>query len=219
MKPILIVDDEVAIAQLIAMTLARMGYTCQMAFDGLKAAELLEKNEYDLVLLDIMLPGADGYELIDFIRPTGIPVIFISAKTTVADRVKGLHLGACDYIVKPFAPEELLARVENVLRLSGRGQALLQAGDVTVDVGTRQVKKAGQEVALTPTEYHLLLVLLHNKNIALYRDTLYERVWRRDAELDTRTLDIHIHRLRKKLGWQQMIRTIPRVGYRLEETS
>ena len=219
MKPILIVDDEVAIAQLIAMTLARMGYTCQMAFDGLKAAELLEKNEYDLVLLDIMLPGADGYELIDFIRPTGIPVIFISAKTTVADRVKGLHLGACDYIVKPFAPEELLARVENVLRLSGRGQALLQAGDVTVDVGTRQVKKAGHEVALTPTEYHLLLVLLHNKNIALYRDTLYERVWGRDAELDTRTLDIHIHRLRKKLGWQQMIRTIPRVGYRLEETS
>ena len=219
MKPILIVDDEVAIAQLIAMTLARMGYTCQMAFDGLKAAELLEKNEYDLVLLDIMLPGADGYELIDFIRPTGIPVIFISAKTTVADRVKGLHLGACDYIVEPFAPEELLARVENVLRLSGRGQALLQAGDVTVDVGTRQVKKAGQEVALTPTEYHLLLVLLHNKNIALYRDTLYERVWGRDAELDTRTLDIHIHRLRKKLGWQQMIRTIPRVGYRLEETS
>ena len=219
MKPILIVDDEVAIAQLIAMTLARMGYTCQMAFDGLKAAELLEKNEYDLVLLDIMLPGADGYELIDFIRPTGIPVIFISAKTTVADRVKGLHLGACDYIVKPFAPEELLARVENVLRLSGRGQALLQAGDVTVDVGTRQVKKAGQEVALTPTEYHLLLVLLHNKNIALYRDTLYERVWGRDAELDTRTLDIHIHRLRKKLGWQQMIRTIPRGGYRLEETS
>lgn len=219
MKPILIVDDEVAIAQLIAMTLARMGYTCQMAFDGLKAAELLEKNEYDLVLLDIMLPGADGYELIDFIRPTGIPVIFISAKTTVADRVKGLHLGACDYIVKPFAPEELLARVENVLRLSGRGQALLQAGDVTVDVGTRQVKKAGQEVALTPTEYHLLLVLLHNKNIALYRDTLYERVWGRDAELDTRTLDIHIHRLRKKLGWQQIIRTIPRVGYRLEETS
>lgn len=219
MKPILIVDDEAAIAQLIAMTLARMGYTCQMAFDGLKAAELLEKNEYDLVLLDIMLSGADGYELIDFIRPTGIPVIFISAKTTVADRVKGLHLGACDYIVKPFAPEELLARVENVLRLSGRGQALLKAGDVTVDVATRQVKKAGQEVALTPTEYHLLLVLLHNKNIALYRDTLYERVWGRDAELDTRTLDIHIHRLRKKLGWQHMIRTIPRVGYRLEETS
>lgn len=218
MKPILIVDDEVAIAQLIAMTLARMGYTCQMAFDGLKAAELLEKNEYDLVLLDIMLPGADGYELIDFIRPTGIPVIFISAKTTVADRVKGLHLGACDYIVKPFAPEELLARVENVLRLSGRGQAMLKAGDVTVDVATRQVKKAGQEVALTPIEYQLLLVLLHNKNIALYRDTLYERVWGRDAELDTRTLDIHIHRLRKKLGWQHMIRTIPRIGYRLEET-
>lgn len=218
MKPILIVDDEVAIAQLIAMTLARMGYPCQMAFDGLKAAELLEQNEYDLVLLDIMLPGADGYELIDFIRPTGIPVIFISAKTTVADRVKGLHLGACDYIVKPFAPEELLARVENVLRLSGRGQALLKAGDVTVDVSTRQVKKAGQEVALTPTEYQLLLVLLHNKNIALYRDTLYERVWGRDAELDTRTLDIHIHRLRKKLGWQHMIRTIPRIGYRLEET-
>lgn len=218
MKPILIVDDEVAIAQLIAMTLARMGYTCQMAFDGLKAAELLEKNEYDLVLLDIMLPGADGYELIDFIRPTGIPVIFISAKTTVADRVKGLHLGACDYIVKPFAPEELLARVENVLRLSSRGQAMLKAGDVTVDVATRQVKKAGQEVALTPTEYQLLLVLLHNKNIALYRDTLYERVWGRDAELDTRTLDIHIHRLRKKLGWQHMIRTIPRIGYRLEET-
>ena len=218
MKPILIVDDEVAIAQLIAMTLARMGYTCQMAFDGLKAAELLEKNEYDLVLLDIMLPGADGYELIDFIRPTGIPVIFISAKTTVADRVKGLHLGACDYIVKPFAPEELLARVENVLRLSSRGQAMLKAGDVTVDVATRQVKKAGQEVALTPTEYQLLLVLLHNKNIALYRDTLYERVWGRDAELDTRTLDIHIHRLRKKLGWQHMIRTIPRIGYRLEKT-
>ena len=218
MYPVLIVEDERPIADLIDLTLRRMQYTCVQAHSGEQAADLILSRKFDLILLDVMLPGIDGFGLMEYIAPTGTPVIFLSARSSVEDRVKGLRLGAYDYIVKPFAPEELLARVENVLRLSGRGQAMLKAGDVTVDVATRQVKKAGQEVALTPTEYQLLLVLLHNKNIALYRDTLYERVWGRDAELDTRTLDIHIHRLRKKLGWQHMIRTIPRIGYRLEET-
>ena len=216
MKPILIVDDEVAIAQLIAMTLARMGYTCQMAFDGLKAAELLEQNEYDLVLLDIMLPGADGYELIDFIRPTGIPVIFISAKTTVADRVKGLKLGAEDYIVKPFDVAELLARVETVLRRFHKTEETLSLAGVRVDPRARKVWRGEEEVSLTPKEYDLLLLFLHNPNASLYRDTIYERVWGGELAYGSKTVDLHVQRLRKKVGWEKALQAVNKIGYRLE---
>ncbi len=216
MKPILIVDDERPIAELIELTLQKMGYACQLAFDGDTAADLMEQNEYDLVLLDIMLPGPNGYELLEYLRPTGTPVIFLTAKGTVSDRVRGLRLGADDYIVKPFDPMELLARVESVLRRAGRGDRVLKAWDVAVDPTTHTVTKNGVPVSLTPREYDLLMVLLHNRGVVFYRDILYERVWGTDSDLDTRTLDVHISRLRKKLGWNGHIRTVSKVGYLLE---
>lgn len=216
MKPILIVDDERPIAELIELTLQKMGYACQLAFDGDTAADLMEQNEYDLVLLDIMLPGPNGYELLEYLRPTGTPVIFLTAKGTVSDRVRGLRLGADDYIVKPFDPMELLARVESVLRRAGRGDRVLKAWDVAVDPTTHTVTQNGVPVSLTPREYDLLMVLLHNRGVVFYRDILYERVWGTDSDLDTRTLDVHISRLRKKLGWNGHIRTVSKVGYLLE---
>ena len=216
MKPILIVDDERPIAELIELTLQKMGYACQLAFDGDTAADLMEQNEYDLVLLDIMLPGPNGYELLEYLRPTGTPVIFLTAKGTVSDRVRGLRLGADDYIVKPFDPMELLARVASVLRRAGRGDRVLKAWDVAVDPTTHTVTQNGVPVSLTPREYDLLMVLLHNRGVVFYRDILYERVWGTDSDLDTRTLDVHISRLRKKLGWNGHIRTVSKVGYLLE---
>ena len=215
---ILIVEDEATIARLIEVSLKRAGYECTVAHDGLAAADLIEAHDFDLALLDIMLPGLDGYELLDYLRPMGTPVIFITAKTTTKDRVRGLSLGADDYLVKPFAVEELLARVEAVLRRTGRGGRLLQAFGVTLDAVGRTVTRAdGSAVELTPREFALLEQLLRNRGAALYRDVLYERVW--GAELaDTRTLDLHIQRLRKKLGWQDhQIETVYRVGYRLRK--
>lgn len=217
MQPILIVDDEEAIAMLIRRVLTEAGYRCQAVTDSLRAADLLEENQYDLVLLDIMMPGADGYDLLNYLRPTGTPCIFITAKGTVADRVRGLHSGADDYIVKPFAPAELVARVESVLRRTGRGMVGFTAWDVTVDTAACKVTKKGETVPLTPKEYELLLLLLRNRGSALYRDYLYETLWGGDAMTDgTRTLDTHIQRLRKKLDWGSKIRTIQRIGYCLE---
>ena len=132
MNRILIVEDEVPIAQLIEMSLARAGYQCEAVNDGCAAADKIEQNDYDLVLLDIMLPGLDGYELLEYLRPMGTPVIFIMAKGTLGDRVRGLNLGADDYIVKPFEVAELVARVESVLRRTGRGGALLRGLDQLV---------------------------------------------------------------------------------------
>ena len=214
MNRILIVEDEVPIAQLIEMSLARAGYQCEAVNDGCAAADKIEQNDYDLVLLDIMLPGLDGYELLEYLRPMGTPVIFITAKGTLGDRVRGLNLGADDYIVKPF--EELVARVESVLRRTGRGGALLRAWDVTVDTVARSATKAGVPVALTPREFDLLEQLLRNRGAALYRDVLFERVWGGEMDDGTRTLDLHIQRLRKKLGWQEHIKTVYKVGYLLE---
>ena len=144
MNRILIVEDEVPIAQLIEMSLARAGYQCEAVNDGCAAADKIEQNDYDLVLLDIMLPGLDGYELLEYLRPMGTPVIFITAKGTLGDRVRGLNLGADDYIVKPFEVAELVARVESVLRRTGRGGALLRAWDVTVDTVARSATKGGR---------------------------------------------------------------------------
>ena len=200
MNRILIVEDEVPIAQLIEMSLARAGYQCEAVNDGCAAADKIEQNDYDLVLLDIMLPGLDGYELLEYLRPMGTPVIFITAKGTLGDRVRGLNLGADDYIVKPFEVAELVARVESVLRRTGRSSAT----------------KAGVPVALTPREFDLLEQLLRNRGAALYRDVLFERVWGGEMDDGTRTLDLHIQRLRKKLGWQEHIKTVYKVGYLLE---
>ena len=216
MNRILIVEDEVAIARLIEMSLMRAGYQCEMVHDGLQAADKIEQTDYDLVLLDIMLPGLDGYELLEYLRPMDTSVIFITAKGTLGDRVKGLNLGADDYIVKPFEVEELIARVESVLRRSGKGGAKLQAFDVIMDTVARSVKQNGLDVALTPREFDLLEQLMRNRGAALYRDVLFNRVWGGEMDSDTRTLDLHIQRLRKKLNWHNHIKTVYKVGYMLE---
>lgn len=199
MNRILIVEDEITISRLIAVSLRRAGYDCTVANDGSTAADLIAEHDFDLALLDIMLPGLDGYELLGYLRPLGVPVIFITAKGATKDRVRGLQLGADDYIVKPFEIEELLARVEAVLRRTGRGGQTLTAFDVTMDIVARTVTRQGKAVELTPREFDLLEQLMRNRGAALYRDVLYGRVWGGDL-LDSRTLDLHIQRLRKNLA-------------------
>ncbi|MCL2377951.1 MAG: response regulator transcription factor [Defluviitaleaceae bacterium] len=216
MQTVLIVEDEQAIANLIYVNLKEEGYRCTCAYDGKTAADLIENQSYDLILLDIMLPEVDGYELLEYIKPTGTPVIFITAKGAVADRIKGLKLGADDYLVKPFQIGELIARVEAVMRRYGKSDKQLVFKDVSINLDSRQVIKNGRTIDLTVKEFDLLVELIRNKNVALYRDRLYEKVWQDDFIGETRTLDSHIQRLRKKLGWEDCIKTVFRIGYRLE---
>ena len=216
MGSILVVEDEKTIADLIGITLESIGLSCVKAYDGNQAADWIETQSFDLILLDVMLPGIDGFSLMEWIRPTGTPVIFLTARDSIEDRVCGLRLGAYDYIMKPFAAEELIARVEGVLRHTGRRGTVLKLWDVEIDPESHTVTKAGESVSLTPHEYNLLLTLVHNRGIALYRSVLFERVWGMDADPSNRTLDTHISRLRHKLNWEDKIRTVPRVGYMLE---
>lgn len=217
MKKILIVEDEEPISNLIKVNLTAEGYRCTCAFDGKAAADYIENEDFDLILLDIMLPEINGYELLEYIKPLEVPVIFLTAKSEVDDRIKGLKLGADDYISKPFQVGELLARVEAVLRRYGKAGKKLSLGDVEIDIESRVVYKAGAPVDLTVKEFELLMELIQNKNVALYRDRLYEKVWGEEFSGDTRTLDSHIQRLRKKLNWEDRIKTVFRIGYRLED--
>lgn len=214
---ILIVDDDTNICELLRLYIEKEGFEASIANDGETALKMFDTVNPDLILLDIMLPGLDGYELLEYLRPTGTPVIFITAKGSLGDRVKGLRLGADDYIVKPFEIAELVARVESVLRRTGRGGRMLRAWDVQLDAVARTVTKAGEPVALTPREFDLLEQLIRNRGAALYRDALFERVWGGEMGPDTRTLDLHINRLRKKLGWHDKITTVYKVGYKLEK--
>ena len=216
MVNILIVEDEQAIANLMYKSLTDEGYQCTIAYDGRQGADLIEQNSYDLALFDIMLPEISGYELLEYIRPTGTPVIFITARSSLHDRIRGLKNGADDYIVKPFQIGELLARVEAILRRAGKASQLLKVGDVEIHLNSRTVLKAGIPVDLTVKEFDLLVELVHNKNVALYRERIYERVWGEPFTGETRTLDSHIQRLRRKLGWEDKIKTVFRIGYRLE---
>ena len=216
MNRILVVEDEKPINDLIVMNLSEAGYECTSALDGLTAADILERESFDLVLLDIMLPGADGYELLDFIKPMGIPVIFITARGSMADKVRGLRLGADDYLVKPFEIVELLARVEAVLRRAGKGSDDIEIGGLSIDTRSLTVSRGRKPIALTAKEFDLLLLFVQNRNIALFRETIYERIWGGDYMGDSRTVDLHVQRLRKKLHWEDKIKTIYKVGYRLE---
>lgn len=218
MQKILIVEDEEAISNLIKINLTAEGYHCTCAYDGKTGADYIEKESFDLVLLDIMLPQIDGYELLEYIKPIGTPVIFLTAKGAVNDRIKGLKLGADDYIVKPFQIGELTARVEALLRRYGKINKKLSFADVEIDMVSRTVKRSGALVELTVKEFDLLVELVQNKNVALYRDRLYEKVWGEVFMGDTRTLDSHIQRLRRKLNWEKRIKTVFRVGYRLEDS-
>lgn len=213
---ILIVEDEEMIADIISTGLTRTGYQCECVYDGAKAAGLLEEKRYDLVLLDIMLPGADGYELMEYIKDCDTPVIFITAKTRLEDKVRGFHLGADDYITKPFELAELTARVEAVLRRYGKSRDKITAAGIEVDMESKMVRKDGSPVELTAKEYDLLLLFLRNRNIALYRERIYEEVWGGEFDPDSRTVDIHVQRLKRKMGLEHSIVSVRNVGYRLE---
>ena len=216
MNKILIIEDEKAINELIRINLSDAGYLCKCAYDGLQGADLIEKESFDLILLDIMLPKIDGYELMEYIYPLNIPVIFLTAKADVKDRVIGLKMGAEDYIVKPFEIIELLARVETVLRRFDKVSHYLSVYDVSVDTLSRIVKKGNQVINLTVKEYELLLLFLQNKNIALFRDRIYELIWQENYRGDSRTVDLHVQRLRKKIGLEDKIVSVYKIGYRLE---
>lgn len=214
---ILIVEDEAAISNLITINLKKAGYFCHCVLDGDQAADILEKQYFDLILLDVMLPKIDGFELMTYIKSLDVPVIFLTAKASVEDRVKGLRLGADDYLTKPFEIVELLARVEAVLRRYHKTDNILKTGDVVIDTASRIVWKKEQLINLTKKEYELLLLFVRNKNIALYRETIYERIWGGEYFGDSRTVDLHVQRLRKKVGLEDKIVAVYKVGYRLEE--
>lgn len=216
MIKILIVEDEEAISDLIRMNLVKAGYSCQCAFDGVTAADMMAQEHYDLVLLDIMLPGINGYELLDYTKTLELPVIFITAMGELEDRVKGLKAGADDYITKPFEIVELLARVETVLRRYHKAADKIEIADVVIDIPSRVVMREGEQIMLTMKEFELLLLFVRNKNIALYRETIYENVWDCSYMGDSRTVDLHVQRLRKKLNWEDKIVAVYKVGYRLE---
>lgn len=215
MVHILIVEDEHAISDLIKLNLTRVGYQCSCAYDGMEAADLLEKERYDLIILDIMLPEVNGYELMEYIRPMGIPVIFLTAMSSLENRVKGLTSGAEDYMVKPFEVVELLARVNIVLRRYNKADSTLRFKDITVDVDGRKAFRQGVEVNLTPKELDLLILLMRNCNITLFRERIYEEIWGMEYSAESRTLDLHVQRLRKKMELGDFLKTVFKVGYRL----
>ena len=217
MLKILIVEDEKPISDLIRLNLTKAGYECTTSYDGQVAADLLEDHIYDLILLDIMLPGINGYELMEYIRPMGIPVIFITAKNSLDDRMKGLTSGAEDYLVKPFEVVELLARINIVLRRYNKTETELHFKDLDIDVENRTVTRDGNAIELTPKEFDLLTMFVRNLNITLYRERLYESVWEAEWMGDTRTLDLHVQRLRRKLGLKENLKSVYNMGYRLVE--
>lgn len=213
---ILIVEDEMPISNLIKLSLKNAGYHCDCAFDGESAADKISETSYDLILLDVMLPIIDGFELMEYIRPFKIPVIFITAKNSVHDKVRGLRMGAEDYIVKPFDVIELLARVDVVLRRCHKTSEVIEIAGLTIDSRSRKVKRGNEDISLTPKEYELLLLFAQNPNTALYRETIYERIWEREYDYSSKTVDLHIQRLRKKVHWEKELQAINKIGYRLE---
>ena len=213
---ILIVEDDPNIAKTITVTLAVVGYGSDLCENGEDAVRLCAQNSYDLVLLDVMLPGMDGFSVMEQIRYREIPVIFLTAKQNVSDKVQGLRLGAEDYIVKPFEALELLALIEVVLRRFHRNATVLKYGDIAVDLEKHTVQKGGSEVSLTPKEFDMLVFFLQNKDVAISRERLLATVWGYEFQGETRTVDIHIQQLRKKLGLAAALKTVPKLGYRLE---
>ena len=212
---ILVIEDDKDIADSIGLNLELSGYDYTIIDDGLEAAKRLsEDHSFDLALLDVMLPGLDGFELMAYMKHYDIPVIYLTAKADVDSKIQGLRNGAEDYIVKPF---EVLERVEKVLERTGRLQQTLTAAGLEINLLERSVRRGGVEITLKPMEFDLLVMLAKNKNIALTRDCLLHRVWGVDYAGETRTVDVHIGQLRKKLGLFDNIKTISKMGYRLED--
>ncbi|MCL2169824.1 MAG: response regulator transcription factor [Defluviitaleaceae bacterium] len=215
MAKILIVEDEKAINNLIRKNLEAIGHDCTSVFDGEAVFDALEVQDFDLIILDIMLPKLDGFEVMEHLKRE-VPVIYLTARAGVDDRVKGLKLGADDYITKPFHMLELLARVEVVLRRAHKADKSFTLGDVHVDLHGRLVYFKDGLIDFTPQEYSLIETFIKNRNIALSRDKLLEIAWGYEFGGDTRTVDAHISRIRKKLHWDNVIKTVYKLGYRLE---
>ena len=214
MAKILVVEDEQVINDLIVKHLSLVGHVCFSAYEGVEALSLIREYQPDLVILDVMLPGLDGFDLAKLI--TNVPIIFVTAKSNLDDKLKGLSLGAEDYIVKPFEMQELLARVRVVLRRTKRDINEFTIDGLLIDFNARKVFRDGEEVVLTPKEFALLEALIQNRNIALTREKILRLVWTYDYEGDTRTVDVHVQKLRQKLDLKDRIKTIYKVGYRLE---
>ena len=217
MQRILVVEDDFDIQELLQNFLQEAGYEVAVANDGVEALSLFAGERYDLIVLDIMLPQIDGYGVCELIRKqSDVPIIMLTALSGEEDQIKGLDLQVDDYITKPFEMMELLARVETVLRRYHKSEERITIFDTVIDVPSRTVTKQGKQIMLTLKEFELLLFLVRNKNIALYRETIYENIWQNEYMGDGRTVDLHIQRLRKKLHWEDKIKTVYKVGYRLE---
>lgn len=216
MIKILIVEDDPNIAKSIEVATSIVGYKSECCSDGLTAVDKVMTGKYDIVLLDVMLPKLNGFEVIERIRSSGTPVIFLTAMGDVADKIKGLRMGAEDYIVKPFEAMELLARIEVVLRRFKKDSDVLHFNDIVVDVDKHTVTQNGVSVDLTPKEFDVFVFFLRNQNLAISRDRLLSSVWGYEFEGESRTVDIHIQQIRKKLNLKKNLITIPKLGYRLD---
>ena len=216
-RKILVVEDDHNISDLIRMYLEKEGFEVQAVFDGGSAVETFRSWQPDMVLLDLMLPVMDGWAVCGKIRETSrAPIIMITAKSEVFDRIQGLEMGADDYIVKPFEVIELLARIDVVLRRYQKTDMVLEIGGLKIDTASMQVWRDEAEISLTKTEYELLLLFARTPRRALYRETIYERVWGEPYPFGSKAVDIHIQRLRKKTGWETCLRAVNKIGYRLE---
>lgn len=216
MANILVVEDDQRLNELVCSNLRLVDHSCKSLFDGSAVFDYLECNQPDLIILDIMLPEMDGFEIIENLRPLKIPVIFLTAKSSLKDRVKGLRSGADDYIIKPFDLLELQARVEAVLRRTNKSEKSFEIGHIKIDFEARLIYKSGVPIDCAPKEFDLLEVFVRNRNIALSREKLLDMVWGYEYIGETRTVDVHIQRLRKKLELENYIKTVYKMGYRLE---
>ncbi len=215
MAHILIVEDEEAINRLIKQNLRLAGHDCTQVFDGLEAKKVLEEeNTFDLIIMDVMLPYIDGFTLMQYVKE--IPVIFLTAKSQLEDKITGLTSGAWDYLTKPFEMLELIARINLVLEKTQKDNKGIWINDVYVNLEARTVSREGEEIELAKQEFDLLEILIRNRNIALSREKLLDLAWGYDYMGDTRTVDVHITKLRKKLNLEQYIKTVYKTGYRLE---
>ena len=216
MADIMIVEDEAAIRQVLSMHLHLVGHRVREAENAAKARALMGEKAPDLALLDVMLPGEDGFSLGQSMIGQGVPVLFLTAKTAVPDRVRGLSMGAQDYILKPFEPAELLARVENILRRTKKEEERLVCGPLEVDFCARRVLLSGTEVAMTALEFDLLAMLARRRNVAVTREELLLGVWGYDYAGETRTVDVHVQRLRSKIG-AHYVETVYKYGHRFNQ--
>lgn len=225
-EKILVVEDDKNLSKLVVYNLEKANYEAKTAFSGEEAVEKLKHNSFDLVLLDIMLPEMDGFEVCKLIRKSnkhsGIPIIMVSAKGEEVDKILGFELGVDDYVVKPFSPRELLLRIAAVIkRVKGKddtGEDFLKAGNIEIDIVRHKITVGGAEVVLTLQEFKLLVTLIERRGRVQSRDSLLENVWDMSSEVTTRTIDTHIKRLRQKLGEEgKLIETIRGIGYRFKE--